>query len=68
MSAAHTLTAERLAMAAEKMHSLPASQPARFDARIDAIMQSTGRDRTWCRARAAETWADEYGEYLAAKA
>lgn len=68
MSAAHTLTAERLEMAQARMHDLPASQPARFDARIDAIMAVVGRDRTFCRARCAEQWPDEYTEYLSAKA
>lgn len=38
---------------------LPKDQPARWRARVDIVMHVTGRDRTWCRARARELWPDE---------
>ena len=62
------LTPDQLALATERCHDLPADSVARFDRRITEVMNVTGRDRTWCRARAAETWPDEHSAYVAAKA
>lgn len=67
MSRSHILDDERLAMAGEMTRDLPADPVARFDARVVAVMQTTGRDRTWCRQRARELWPDEHAAHAAAR-
>ena len=66
------LTSHELAAASRQMEStrdpLPADPPARFDRRITHLMNATGRDRTWARARCAELWPAEHEAFIAAKA
>ena len=61
------LTDTQLAGVEERMHDLPADQPARFSHRVDVVMNVTGRDRGWSRARAAEIWPGEHDQYVAVR-
>ena len=65
MNIAIELDADRIATAERWVQddgvggTAPADAVARFERFVDAVMHVTGRDRSWARIAAAETWPGE---------